>query len=227
MSKTIKLNNEDVKSRKHKVSFYLLLLWGMVFLCGCDSDEKTLDELLLEQQGRVASETTEESITAETGDEIQTLWVHICGYVKKPGIYELPKGSRVYDCLMAAGGFSDGADETTLNLADYLQDGTKIYVPGLLTDIDATMPLQGSSLQTQTSGVSVKSEVLSEDEKVNINIATAEQLQTLPGIGEKRAREIISYRESNGPFESIEDIQNISGIKTAIYTKIKDLITVR
>lgn len=227
MNRTINLNNEDVKSRKHKMPFCLLLLSVVVFLCGCDSDEKTLEELLLEQQVCPVQETTEESIRAETGGEVETLWVHICGYVKKPGIYELPKGSRVYDCLMAAGGFLSGADETTLNLADYLQDGTKIYVPGLTADIDMTEPIWGSSLQMQAGSVSTKSEMLSASGKININTATAEQLQTLPGIGEKRAREIIAYRESNGPFGTIEDIQNISGIKTAIYSKIKDLITVR
>ena len=177
----------------------------------------------------------------ETEEPVETLWVHICGYVQTPGIYELPVDSRVYDCLMAAGGFAKGANETALNLADYLQDGSQIYVPGLAADAEANGTQETGAQGTIILGTNVPAtngpetgktpgktagETDTEDSLININTASREQLESLPGIGESRAGDIIAYREANGPFQSIEDIQKISGIKSAIFAKIKDLITV-
>lgn len=210
-------------------SFSQIFLMGV---CGCGNEGRTLEEIVSSKQ--MAPSSFEDSLqgategglltasegfcgnSQETGDEMQTLWVHICGYVQNPGIYEFPQGSRIYDCLMAAGGFAEGADETALNLADYLQDGTQIYVPSKSED----------KVRKDTGDMAINDNQLDQPNLVDINTASVQELETLPGIGEKRAREIIAYRETNGRFESIEDIKKISGIKEAVYTKIKDLITV-
>lgn len=210
-------------------SFSQIFLMGV---CGCGNEGRTLEEIVSSKQEapssfvdslygetEVSPPTASEGLYAndqETGDEMQTLWVHICGYVQNPGIYEFSQGSRIYDCLMAAGGFAEGADETALNLADYLQDGTQIYVPSKEEDRE----------EKDLGGKTEHDTLLNQPNLVDINTASVQELETLPGIGEKRAREIIAYRETNGRFETIEDIQKISGIKEAVYTKIKDLITV-
>ena len=107
-----------------------------------------------------------------------------------------------------AGGFSEDADRTYINLADSVKDGQKLYVPKL----GEVLP------QEQAGGI--------EAAKININTATSQQLMTLPGIGESRAKDIIDYRQKNGKFKSISDIKKISGIKDAAFDKIKDLICV-
>lgn len=134
--------------------------------------------------------------------------VYVCGAVVSPGVVSLPEDSRAEDALAAAGGFAENAWREYVNLAERVQDGEKLYFPTL--EESESMPLQESG-----SGL------------VNINTADVAALCTLPGIGESRANDIISYRETNGPFGSCEDIMNVTGIKTSVYNKISDKITVR
>ena len=134
--------------------------------------------------------------------------VYVCGAVASPGVVSLPEDSRAEDALAAAGGFAENAWRDYVNLAERVQDGEKLYFPTLEESV--SMPLQESG-----SGL------------VNINTADVAALCTLPGIGESRANDIISYREANGPFGSCEDIMNVTGIKTSVYSKISDKITVR
>ncbi len=142
-----------------------------------------------------------------------TIRVYVCGAVANPGVVEIPQGSRVEDALKAAGGFGPEAGREAVNLADWVSDGQKLY-----------FPREGEALEeTQAQADSTDSP----SGLVNINTADAALLCTLPGIGESRARDIISYREANGGFETCEDIMKVSGIKTAAYDKIKDKITVK
>lgn len=134
--------------------------------------------------------------------------VYVCGNVVSPGVYEMETGMRVADAIRLAGGTSSDADETVLNLADYVTDGQRIYVP------DKEEAASGSYRQDEGSGL------------ININTAGVSELTTLPGIGQSRAESIIDYRENNGKFKNIEDIMNISGIKEAAFSKIKDYICV-
>ena len=133
--------------------------------------------------------------------------VHVCGRVRNPGVYELDAESRLIDAVTAAGGFAEGADEDCLNLAGRITDGMKIYVPA-----------PGENLPEE--------EAPADDGKININTAGPEQLQELPGIGPKRAEDIISYRESHGDFGSPEDIMKVPGIKDAAFAKIRDKIKI-
>lgn len=141
--------------------------------------------------------------------------VHVTGAVANPDVYSLPPGSHVQDVIDIAGGLLPEAYTDTLNLATKLEDGDKILVP--------FQPQNNSNLPQESS------EPLSNAEAkfpININTATIDQLDLLPSIGEVKAQAIIDYRENNGSFVTIEQIQNVSGIGPATFDKIKDLITV-
>ncbi|MEW6286076.1 MAG: ComEA family DNA-binding protein [Chloroflexota bacterium] len=141
--------------------------------------------------------------------------VHVTGAVPRPGVYALPKGARVQDAVSAAGGFLAEADKESLNLAQELEDGQKLDIPFL----------EGFSPVLPTAAVQMTVSPADAD-LVNINTASAAELETLPGIGPTIAQKIIEYREQNGPFLSTEDIINVSGIGPGTYERIKDLITV-
>lgn len=154
------------------------------------------------------------------------LVVHVTGAVLQPGVYSLPTGSRVRDAVEAAGGLSQDAAEGTINLAAFLEDGARVFIPSLTPTPRATstrMPEKSQSLVIPSATEEV---TLTPSFPININTATLEELDVLPGIGPVTAQKIITYRETNGPFARIEDIQNVPGIGPATYAKIKDLITV-
>ncbi|WP_027642770.1 helix-hairpin-helix domain-containing protein [Enterocloster clostridioformis] len=166
-------------------------------------------------------------------EDMPLVYIHVCGLVCTPGVYGLPAGSRVYEAIEAAGGFSEAAVPDYLNLAQVLEDGMKIQVPdreqaeewkarGLT---QSGISAGGVSGGVQTSGRTGTGDGGSKA-RVNLNTASREELMTLRGIGESRAEDIIHYREEFGGFKSIEDIMNVSGIKDAAFEKIKDSITV-
>lgn len=139
--------------------------------------------------------------------------VHITGAVPRPGVYALPQGARVQDAISAAGGFLSEAEKSQINLAALLEDGAKLDVPFL----------EGASPLLATPGPTV---VAVTTELININTASAADLDTLPSIGPTLAERIIEYREQNGPFISVEDIINVPGIGPGNYERFKDMITV-
>jgi len=141
-----------------------------------------------------------------------TILVYVSGAVKKPDVYTLPVGSIVRDAMIAAGGPADEADLDRINLAAPLSDGIQIHFPS--EGEAAAAP--GSPL---TSGVPASG-------PININTASPEELDMLSGIGPAIAGRIIDYRQTNGPFQSIEQIKDVKGIGDALFEKIKDHITV-
>ncbi len=145
----------------------------------------------------------------ESPTEPKMIYVHICGEVKNPGVYELPEGSRIFEAVEAAGGFTEEAAQTSLNLAQTISDEAQIVI---LTWEEAEEKARQE--REQAAGI------------VNINTASKEQLMTLTGIGESRAEDIIRYRKESGGFRSIEEIMNVPGIKESAYLKIMDSITV-
>lgn len=148
------------------------------------------------------------------GEEtVPVVTVHVSGAVAKPGVYELPEGSRANDAIAAAGGASEDADPNALNLARVLSDGEQVVVP----------TVQESEQQDYADATGQTSDI---GGKVNINTASAEQLDTLPGVGESTAKKIIDDREENGPFSSPEDLKRVSGIGDKKYEDLADLITV-
>lgn len=189
-----------------------------------DPKENAGEASLGQELEQAATETMQDDeVMPET--EMQ-LYVHVCGAVQVPGVYSLREGARVYEAIALAGGFAGEADTQWLNQAELLQDGQKLYV--FTKDETVKLKQQGMSEADLQMGSSKESgsTVQTDDGKVNLNTADKETLMTLPGIGEAKAEAVIQYRTEHGAFRSIEEIQNISGIKEAVFSKIKDRITV-
>lgn len=181
-----------------------------------------------------AGSTDRTELSDASSEEEKTLVVHICGAVSAPGVYELPAGSRIIDAVEAGGGFLPEADEACCNLAEEIVDGCQIYImtktescaDGQTEKKAGIQTSPDSDMQTTDRNVRSNSATALENGLVNLNTADVAALMTLPGIGESRAKAIISYREQQGAFTKIEDIMKISGIKQAAFSKIKDKITV-
>lgn len=174
------------------------------------------------------------------------IWVHVCGAVRKAGVYELPAGSRVYEAVQEAGGFAADADESYVNQAQRLSDGAKLVIPTVeqvkeaavdsRTDAGQIGIVEQAGVQQDGYGVSdagtgdgagqTDPVSVAADGRININTASEAQLCEIPGIGATRAAAIAAYRQEHGGFSSIEEIMNVSGIKEGTYAKIKDRITV-
>ena len=180
-------------------------------------------------------QTADRQAEAQISQEAPAIWVHVCGAVKNPDVYELPAGSRVYEAVKQAGGFAEEADESYVNQAQILTDGAKLVIPTAEQtqamaqgDQDGNIGIIGG--ETTESGA-LKQDVAeggtdAAGAKININTATQAQLCEIPGIGATRAAAIAAYRQEHGAFTRIEDIMNVSGIKEGTYVKIKDSITV-
>jgi len=141
--------------------------------------------------------------------------VHVSGAVRQPAVYELPPGSIIQDAVDAAGGPAPEADLDRINLAVELRDQQQVYVPRQ-GETDSPPPVSGGEPESEGSAGGL----------VNINTAAASELETLPRVGPAMAQRIVEYREANGPFGAIEDIQNVQGIGPATFEGLKDLISV-
>ncbi|MGQ9541696.1 MAG: helix-hairpin-helix domain-containing protein [Armatimonadota bacterium] len=152
--------------------------------------------------------------------------VHVAGAVKKPGVVKIPRGSRVDDAVRAAGGFGSQADPDSINLALLLEDGKQVYVPrkGELVEVEGRVgvvsPAPSSAGKSARQGEQLVG-------KINLNTATAEQLESLPGIGPVTARAIIEYRKQNGGFRSIEELLEVHGIGEKRLEQIRPFVVVR
>lgn len=157
------------------------------------------------------------------------LTVHVSGAVIKPGVYELRSKSRVWDAIQAAGGFRKDADQDAQNLAAFLKDADKIEVPVKTTVTQAVKvapTLEVVFTTTPTAGTPTATPYPRVNFPININTASALELEQLPEIGQIRAARITGYRERNGPFKRIEDIRYVYSITAEVFTAIRDLITV-
>ena len=161
------------------------------------------------------------NIVTNTIDATQNneIIVHITGEVKKEGVIHLNKGDRIIDAIKKAGGETKQADLSQVNLAYELQDGQKIYIPNKNEKISEY--IVGGNGNTNINSINSK-----EETKVNINTANQSELDSLPGIGPATAQKIIEYRNQNGNFKKIEDLQNVKGIGQAKYEEIRNNIEV-
>lgn len=209
-----------------------------VALCGCGRQVKLLtsetqtetqmmddaggEETVVSSAEAFATTTTE----AETPEQEQSddVAVYVCGAVRQPGVYYVAGSAIRETAVQMAGGFTDDADVTYVNLAQTVVAGEQIYIPTMeetngisLSERDT----DGTPVQDAPAGTNVET-----DGKININTAGKDALMTLPGIGESKADAIIAYREAQGKFQNTEELMNIRGIKEGIYNKIKDLIIV-
>ena len=187
----------------------------VIILSGCSLSVPVQEEGSIDSTTVIRAEKEEEKDTEQIKNV--DIYIHVCGCVKKPGVYRLHSGARTQEAINAAGGFSEKANQTAWNLAEVLQDGMQIYIPSKDETKEALNEEQSSR---KVSSASPK------ENTVNINAASKEELVTLPGIGESRADAIIACREEKGSFTSIEDIKNVAGIGEGIFNRIKELITV-
>jgi competence protein ComEA len=152
----------------------------------------------------VPRSSTSEVVAVPTAAPGGAIYVHVLGAVLEPGLYELSDGDRAVDAIAAAGGFAEGADDTQINLARFVADGEQLVVP-----LMGAAPAPG-----EASG------------KVNLNTATAEQLETLPRVGPALAQRIIDWRETNGRFSATTDLLGVTGIGQKTFDGLKDEVTV-
>lgn len=198
-----------------KIILLLFVMLAAGFCYSCDRGEALSSlEPISTEVIQEAGEAPELSLP----EAAARYYVHICGEVESPGVYEMEAGERIYQVVERAGGYTQAAATDFLNLAELVTDGMKLVVPdqnqlALAADLYGTMGQQDSLNPAKAS-------------KVNLNKATKEQLMTLPGIGLAKAEDIIRYRETHGGFSRIEDIMKVSGIKDAAFQKIKDSITI-
>lgn len=201
-----------------KILGMVLLIVAVLAFCGGNAyqDWRAQGEgltLVKKSEDTAAADTSanEEKATATSGEVV----VHVTGAVSAPGVYTLPSNARVDDAVRAAGATAE-ADLSQLNLAQKLADGQKITVPAI-----------GSASTSAGEGTATTpADASSDDALVNINTASLEELETLPSIGEVRAQAIITYRETNGGFRTIEELQEVSGIGEKIFADVAPYITV-
>ena len=199
---------KTIKKLKYVLAGIFIIAAGVFYVSTMKGQEYG-SEIQTEYEDETDFSTCVEGEGGTENETEETLCVYVCGQVNNPGVYYLKAGERVHNAILLAGGLTGEADYDSLNQAETVRDGQKIYVP---------------CPEEEMSGES--GDTLTESGLININTADSSSLQSLPGIGEARALAIIAYRENDGYFETIEDIKKVSGIKDAAFEKIKNLICV-
>ncbi|MFC0727259.1 helix-hairpin-helix domain-containing protein [Enterococcus faecalis] len=172
-------------------------------------DTTMWEETSLTTMAEVATDATKER--AET-----MIYVDIKGAVKVPGIYQLKNQQRIWDALALAGGVSEEADTAQVNYAQKVKDQMIIYVPKKGEPVPQSLETLQESAPAQQN----------QEEKINLNTATEAELQTISGIGAKKAQEIIRFRDEQGPFKTVEELKNVPGIGEKTVERLKDMLTV-
>lgn len=190
--------NTRMLLRKGAAVLMMAVLTGMYAMgCGTGGNEIVL------------TETAESFVSGEeltlAADSESSIFVHVCGEVNRPGVYEIPEGSRIIDAVEQAGGMTGEADADSLNLARIIADGEQIRIPGRNEAVREGTPEETA------------------DDRVNINTASKEELMRLPGIGDSRAEDILAYRTKKS-FETPEDIMKVPGIKEGAFRKLEGKI---
>jgi competence protein ComEA len=191
-----------MKNKKYYVilACSLVIILIIIKIKSLNNNEVTVSENIVSE---------EENVEIEENDTIK---IHISGEINSPGLIELEIGSRIFDAIEKAGGITESADVSKVNLAYILSDGEKIYIPSF-DDEWEDINLENVNSETNL--------------KTNINNANEEQLERLPGIGESTAKAIIEYRKTNGRFLDINDLKNVSGIGESKFNRLKDYICVK
>ncbi len=223
-----------MKMKEKIIGSAAILVLSIVFLVFgyLSRDNREEDYQVFTQSEEVTNEVDKTKLKEEVGGEVKkegavesivksTIVVDIKGAVKNPREYELEAGTRVRDLIEIAGGLSEGADEERIYFSKLLEDEQciKIYKIGEVTDVEFEEEITNNSNNSENESATKK--------KININSATVEELKTLSGIGEVRAKSIVDYRESNGKFNSIDDLANITGIGLKTIEKLRDMVDIK
>lgn len=174
---------------------------------------------IMQEASSISSSMQDEPISSQQSSKSDKIYVDLKGAVKHPGVYALDQGSRVFDLLEMAGGLTEDAAERALNQAQLLVDQQTLYVPTMEEWEAESQGPQANVVGSQAPLVSSPN-----SGKVNVNQADLAQLETLPGIGAKKAQAIIDYRTANGSFNSLEDLGKVKGIGPKMLEKLKDLV---
>lgn len=199
--------------------------------------EETVEIAPLEEEVAVVSEMTPISLPPETVEPVVEVVaspidipVYICGQVQRPGVYYVAETSIIFDVLTLGGGFTDQANQDVINLADKVAAHQKIYIPQEGEEIDKiSNSYDNINIIDVTTTPTENTSALEQEEAsglININTASKETLMNLPGIGDVKASQIITYRTDVHLFQNIEEITAVSGIGDKTFEKIKQLITV-
>lgn len=186
----------------------LTLLAGFAYFINRSSEDTSAK---VDAPPIIEEEVKKEINTEKEVNENTEIYVDVKGEVKNPGIYKARAGERVNDIIIRAGDFTENAQPLQVNLAQTITDEMVIYVPKI-GESDSTAPI----FETQGNGQSTQ--------KIDINSAEEAELDALPGIGPSKAAAIIEYRETNGPFKSVEDLKEVSGIGEQTLLKLKEEI---
>ena len=225
------------------ITCILLLITGVCYSCAYTSKNSSdvliadlSSEDVVPENNRISDASTAkkgsvptfapEVITADTAGadlpiEKAMVYIHLCGAVKEPGVYQVEEDTRIIDVIELAGGFTDEAAGDYINQALKVSDGQKIYVPNI-KEVEG-LSAEAYSIQDTSSPVDNSSST----QLININTADAMKLMELPGVGEAKAASIIEYRTTNGSFQTIEELMKIPGIKEGLFQKVSSLITVK
>ena len=207
------LVGKENKVKKQIILLGIVVLMMLVGCTGCKKQSYLETQSDLQEEHTKSADTTEEK--KQQTEQVTEIYVQIDGAVKKPGVYTFSEESRVYELIEAAGGLLPEAYDLGINQAKRLADGEKIYVY-------TKEEIENGAGTTDTQNPKGQTD----DGKVNINTASVEELMTLSGIGETRAKDIIAYRNAHGAFSLPEDLKNVSGIGDSTYNKIADAIIV-
>lgn len=206
-------------SKKQKI---ILIFLGIVAIIGIayysyvSSKEENLN---VSDTNELEVENSSNEVEVE--EEESKIKVHISGAVKNEGVYELEGDARIIDAIEKAGGTLEIADMKNVNLASKIEDGMKIYIPKQGEEVTNNNQEVGENIALgNTSKENSKG-------KININKASKEELDTLPGIGESTAEKIINYRKEHKSFKSIEELKEVKGIGDAKFEEIKDLVDIK
>ena len=167
--------------------------------------------------GQGTTTATTAAAPSTTTTEAPRIFIQVAGAVLRPGVYQVSADSRAFQAVLQAGGFTEDADEEAVPLASRLSDGCRLYVPRKGETVSG--PVLSGATATPPGGATVSSG------PVSLNSATAEQLDSLPGIGPALAQRIVSYRESKGPFTSIDQLGDVPGIGPSKLEQLRPLVT--
>ena len=207
-------------NKKQKIiAIIIVTILGIGIYCYTDAIENTNEEKIENVLEVTPTNTIEKT-------EEKNIFVHIAGCVQKEGILELSSNSRIVDAIEKAGGLTQEADLSDINLAYLLEDGMKIYIPNRNERQENNKNAENTEKTENTPSMQIQQTNTKQD-VININTATQEELDTLPGIGPATATKIIEYRKEKGKFQKKEEIKEVSGIGDAKYEKIKEYISVK
>lgn len=221
--------NKNLKNKKIVAILMIPIFFiGIISLVYFQNNTKEYDiaESLTEQPIIEDNDDTKNKPNNEGEKEqrIEEIYIHIAGEVQNPGVITLPKGSRIADAIEKAGGTTENADVSKINLVYILSDGQKLKIPSIYDEKDDQQNYiitntEGNIIQGETNGKEIKG-------KININTASQTELETITGVGPSLASKIITYRKKNGKFKTIEDLKNVSGIGDSKFETIKDEIEI-